>query len=176
MNIKDLKRIIKSDLRNHGYNGFKSLFQIYFFNSSFRLLLNYRVGNFLILRKKPNSSLIKYFRYRMITKRGCYISYTAEIGENIRFPHPIGIVVGEGVKLGNNIKIWQHVTLGSSGRTGQNQSYPKIGDHVRIYEKASLLGDIKVGKNTIIGAYSLVLNDVPDNNITRGIPAKNYPR
>jgi serine O-acetyltransferase len=176
MGFSDLLNAIKSDLGNHGYSGLISLIKIYCFNSSFRLLLNYRIGNFLYKNYDKNFFLLRFYKYRMITKRGCDISYSAELGKNIRFPHPFGIVIGEGVKVGDSVKIWQHVTLGSSGKQSQEQSYPTIGNHVRIYEKASILGNVTIGEQAIIGSHALVLNEVPPFNISRGVPARNFPR
>ena len=93
--------------------------------------------------------------------------------KNIIFPHPTGIVIGSKVKLGNNIKIWQNVTIGAkSDIDWQNQKYPEIGDNVLIYANSVIIGDVKIGSNSIIGAMSLVTCDVEANSIYAGIPAK----
>lgn len=173
MLLADLITIVKSDLGNHGYHGFLSLPKIYFYNPSFRLLLNFRIGKYLTYKLNSESWLIKYYRYRMVTKRGCDISYKSVLGRKIKFPHPIGIVIGEGSVVDDNVKIWQHVTLGSHGKTGAPQQYPRIGKNVRIYEKSTILGGIHIGDNAIIGAKSLVLKDVPEDTIAIGIPARN---
>ncbi len=93
--------------------------------------------------------------------------------KNIQIMHPTGIVIGSKVKLGNNIKIWQNVTIGAkSFENWENQGYPQIGDNCIIYAGAVIIGDIKVGENCIIGANSVVLDDCEPNSIYVGIPAK----
>lgn len=174
MKFSVFKNHIKSDLTTHGYNGVLSLPKIYLFNASFRLLLNYRIGNFLTPKLKSSSWLLKYYRYRMHTKRGCDISYKAQLGDNIKFPHPFGIVIGEGVIIGNKTKIWQNVTLGSHGKQAESQEYPIVGDNVKIFEKATIIGGVKIGNNVLIGSKALVNQDVPTNSIARGIPAKHF--
>jgi len=145
----------------------------YFTSPSYRLILNYRIGRYLSL--SPNGLtkiIIKWYKYRQITKRNCYISYSSEIGKNVAFPHPIGIVIGDGVRIGDNTKIWQNVTLGSHGKRGEQAGYPSIGSGVRIYEGSTVIGSVIIGDNAIIGAKSLVNKNVPAGAIAFGIPAK----
>ena len=82
----------------------------------------------------------------------------------------LGVVIGSGVKLGENVHIYQNVTLGSRG--GGAEGFPVIDDNVIIFAGASVLGGVKVGHDSIIGAYSLVLNDIPPHSVAFGIPAK----
>lgn len=91
--------------------------------------------------------------------------------KNIEFPHPIGIVIADCAKLGNNCVIFQNVTIGGKTRTGKN-GFPTIGDNVIIYAGACIIGDVKIGNNVQIGANSVVIKDVPDNCIVAGVPAK----
>lgn len=107
-----------------------------------------------------------------MTKRCCHISYHSDLGRGIKFPHPLGIVIGEGVVIKDNVQIWQHVTLGSSGKKGEGLTYPTIQDGVKIYTGAVLLGKINVGANAVVGANSVVNTDVPENSVVAGIPAK----
>lgn len=145
----------------------------YFTSPSFRLTLNYRIGRWLLSHPNLLSKVIaRWYLYRQITKRNCHISYLCEIGKNVSFPHPIGIVIGDRVKVGDNTKIWQNVTLGSHGKVGEELAYPTIGSGVKIYEGATIIGNVTVGNNAIIGAKSLVTKDVPPSTIAYGIPAK----
>ena len=85
----------------------------------------------------------------------------------------LGVIIAKAVKLGENVTIYQHVTLGgkSQGEV-KKPGAPVIGDDVIIYAYACVLGGIRIGDGSIIGAYSLVLDDVPANSLVYGIPAK----
>ena len=107
------------------------------------------------------------YKYIIFKDFNCVISPRSEMGSWIKLPHPLGIVIGENVKIGYNTTIYQNVTL------GQNRgSYPVIGNNVIIYANAVIIGDIKIGDNAIIGANSVVLKDVPPNTIVAGSPAR----
>lgn len=170
MNIKNLVRLIKSDMKNHGGIGFIKSLSVYFFDARFRLLLNYRIGRYLILN---NIRLIpQFYKYKQITKRSCQISYHSNIGELVKFIHPIGIVIGDNVIIGDKVKIWQNVTIGSHGKTGLNLKYPIIKNEVKIYAGAKVIGGITLGFNSIVGANSVVLKTISENSIVAGVPAR----
>jgi serine O-acetyltransferase len=86
-------------------------------------------------------------------------------------PHPVGIVIGYGVKMGENVRIQQNVTIGRL-HPKENQGYPYISNNVRIGAGAVILGDIRVGEGSIIGANSVVLHDVKPETTVVGAPAK----
>ncbi|NHF61384.1 serine acetyltransferase [Flavobacteriaceae bacterium TP-CH-4] len=170
MSLKSLKSKIKSDLKCHGATCFLTVLRIYFFDTRFRLLLNYRLGRFLI--EKQVKILPEFYKRKQIIKRGCHISFFAQIGHEIKFMHPLGIVIGDDVCIGDNVQIWQQVTLGSHGKIGSERKYPKIGNNVKIYAGAKIIGDVIIGDNATIGANAVVLKNVPPNRIAVGIPAK----
>ena len=116
---------------------------------------------------KGHKNLANFYAYRISKKYGCYISPKAELGENFIFPHPIGIVIGEGVKIGNNCVIYENVTLGRRNR--DIFEYPTIGDNVIIYSNATLVGDIYVGDGAVIGCNAVVLKSVDKNSICVGV-------
>ena len=90
------------------------------------------------------------------------------IGHNCVFEHnALGVVVSNEVELGDNCRVYQHVTIGA-GKGG----YPKIGNNVTIYANTTIIGGIKIGNNVVIGANSFVNKDVPDNVTVGGVPAK----
>ena len=89
------------------------------------------------------------------------------------FPHPIGVVIGQKVVLGNNCVIYQNVTIGAKDTDNYKEAkYPIIGNNVKIYPNSIIIGDITIGDGAIIGAGSIVLNNVEANTIVAGIPAK----
>jgi len=81
-----------------------------------------------------------------------------EIPKSTKFNHPIGIVIGNGVKIGENCLIRQNVTIGSNGR-----GIPTIGNNVDIGSSVIILGKISIGDGCKIGAGSIILEDIPAN-------------
>lgn len=79
----------------------------------------------------------------------------------------LGVVISSEAKIGDNCVIYQHVTIGA-GKDG----YPTIGNNVTIYSNTVIIGNIKIGDNTIIGACSFVNTDVPANTVYAGVPAR----
>lgn len=169
--MRSLIRIIQSDLRIFSKGSLiRSLLTI-FFNSSFGLLLNYRIGNYLHHRRNYLTNIwILYLKKKQLEIYNCDISYAANLGQNVTFPHPIGIVIGTGCIIKNNVKIWQHVTLGSIGKS--EMTYPTINENVKIYSHAQIIGNVVIGKNSIVGASAVVIRNVPENKTAVGIPAK----
>lgn len=92
------------------------------------------------------------------------------IGKNVRFAHNgIGTVIGPTVKIGNNCKIYQNVTLGANRKIVNgiitNEGYPEIEDDVIIYAGAIIVGPVKIGRGSVVGANSVVTEDIPKNSI-----------
>ncbi len=117
--------------------------------------------------KKGHKNLANFYAYKISKKYRCYISPKAEIGENFILPHPVGIVIGEGVKIGNNCIIYQNVTLGRKNRN--IVEYPNIGDNVIIYSNSIVVGNINIGNNSIIGCNSVILKSVDSNSKCVGV-------
>jgi serine O-acetyltransferase len=115
------------------------------------------------------------FRAKITTKlnnlvHNSYIPFTVEIGENSKFAYGgIGVVLHGKCKIGKNCTIGQGCTIG--GRTGHGGP-PIIGDNVYISAGARLLGGFQVGNNVVIGANAVVIENVPDNCVVAGVPAK----
>ncbi|WP_133063441.1 hypothetical protein [Flavobacterium aurantiibacter] len=119
----NLFSIIQSDLKHYRATGFTKFLLVVIFNQSFRLLLNYRLGNYLAQRRNfIYNLLILFLKRRQIRRYSCDIAYSAKIGKNISFPHPIGIVIGTNTEIGDYVMIWQHVTFGSKG--AESKVYP----------------------------------------------------
>ncbi len=107
---------------------------------------------------------------RLQRKYGVFLSYQAHFDESLILRHPTSIVIGDGVRIGNNVRIFQGVTLGRADTF--KESYPVIGDNSIIYSGAVILGGVNIGHNCIVGANSVVINDVPDNHVVAGVPAR----
>jgi serine O-acetyltransferase len=106
----------------------------------------------------------------LVRKYGCYVSTSAKIGRGLVLPHPIGIVVGEGAIVGDFVTIYQHVTLGRL--RAETDAYPIVEDNVVLFSGAVVLGGIKIGRGSVIGAHSVVIHDVPPYSLCVGAPAR----
>lgn len=100
---------------------------------------------------------------------GADIAWQAQIGPNVNFFHPTGVVVGEGVVLGANCQIQEGVTLGASGGTVEGN--PTIGDSVHLGSGAKVLGPVRIGSRSVVGANAVVRIDVPEDSLAVGVPA-----
>jgi len=94
----------------------------------------------------------------------------AQLGRRLFIDHATGVVIGETAIVGNDVTMYQGVTLGGTGK-GHGKRHPTVCDNVFIGNNANLLGDITVGENSRVGAGSVVLNDVPPDSTVVGVPA-----
>ncbi len=135
----------------------------------FWAVLWYRLAHRLYLKKR-------YFAARMISqctarRTGIEIHPGAKIGKGFFIDHGHGVVIGETAEIGDNVTLYQGVTLGGTGNeTGKR--HPTIEDNVMISSGAKVLGSITIGKNSKIGAGSVVVSDVPPNSTVVGVPGK----
>ncbi len=106
---------------------------------------------------------------RFIT--GIEIHPGATIGKGLFIDHGTGIVIGETAELGDNITLYQGVTLGGTGKE-KGKRHPTVGDNVVVASGAKVLGSFSVGENSKIGAGSVVLKEVPPNSTVVGIPGQ----
>jgi serine O-acetyltransferase len=101
---------------------------------------------------------------------GIEIHPAATIGSRLFIDHGMGVVIGETAVIGNDVTLYQGVTLGGTGK-GHGKRHPTLCDNVFIGNNANVLGNITVGENSRIGAGSVVLSDVPPNSTAVGVPA-----
>lgn len=117
-----------------------------------------------------------FFLARMISQRaakktGIEIHPGAQIGKRLFIDHGTGVVIGETAIIGDNVTIYQGVTLGGTGHhTGKR--HPTIGNNVMIGSGAKVLGPFKIGDNTNIAAGAVVLEEIPPNSTAVGVPAR----
>ncbi|MBO1005159.1 serine O-acetyltransferase [Pseudogracilibacillus auburnensis] len=102
---------------------------------------------------------------------GIEIHPGAIIGRRFFIDHGMGVVIGETCEIGDNVTIYQGVTLGGTGHE-KGKRHPTVKDNALIATGAKVLGSITVGENSKIGGGSVVLNDVPDNSTVVGIPGR----
>jgi serine O-acetyltransferase len=106
---------------------------------------------------------------RLLT--GIEIHPAAKIGEGLFIDHGSGVVIGETTQIGDNVTMYQGVTLGGTGKeTGKR--HPTVGDNVVFGAGAKVLGAVTVGDNAKIGAGSVVVTDVPKNSTVVGNPGR----
>jgi serine O-acetyltransferase len=139
---------------------------------AFRVVVNYRLGHWC--RMHGLGVLGAYFDRRN-WKMGVDICSLARIGKGLRMPHPHGIVIGGRTKIGEYAHILQGVTFGGNGKERPDgdgcQVSPYVGDHALIGAGAKLIGPVRIGNHTVIGANAVVTKDVPDQSVAVGIPA-----
>ncbi len=99
----------------------------------------------------------------------CKIKYVGE--KKTKFPHPVGVVIGMGVVMGESCIIFQNTTLGTR-KMFYGDDYPILGNNVTVGANSIVVGNVKIGNNVTIGACTFVNKDIPDNAIVVGNPMK----
>lgn len=102
---------------------------------------------------------------------GIEIHPGAKIGERFFIDHGMGVVIGETCEIGDDVVLYQGVTLGGTGKE-KGKRHPTIGNNVVISSGAKVLGSFTVGDNSRIGANAVVLSEVPPNSTVVGIPGR----
>ncbi len=145
--------------------------------SNFELLFNYP-GVWALFFYRISHALYKRglrFLPRLISAIGQFLTTVdihpgATIGRGVFIDHATGVVIGETAEVGNNVLIYQQVTLGGVS-LNKGKRHPTIEDGVTIGAGAKVLGNIRVGKDAKIGANSVVIKDVPSECTAVGVPA-----
>ena len=137
--------------------------------AGFHALLFYRMAHWLVKRGIPFLPRALSQFARLLT--GIEIHPGAAIGSGLFIDHGMGVVIGETSEIGDNVTLFQGVTLGGTGKQ-RGKRHPTIGSHVVVGAGAKVLGPITVGDYVKIGANSVVLQDVPDHSTVVGIPGR----
>lgn len=136
---------------------------------SFKVMLSYRRAHRLYEKGR-------FFRARRISQRaarktGIEIHPGAVIGKGFFIDHGSGVIIGETTVIGDNVTLYQGVTLGGTGKeTGKR--HPTLCDNVMVSAGAKIIGSFTIGENSKIGAGSVVLEEVPPNCTVVGVPGR----
>ncbi|SMB88559.1 serine O-acetyltransferase [Thermanaeromonas toyohensis ToBE] len=147
----------------------RSVLEVILCYPGFHAILLHRIAHFFWRKGfKLLARLISQFN-RFLT--GIEIHPGARIGKGLFIDHGMGVVIGETAEIGDNVTLYQGVTLGGTGKE-KGKRHPTIGNNVVIGAGAKVLGNICIGDNVKIGAGSVVLRDVPANCTVVGVPGK----
>jgi serine O-acetyltransferase len=146
-------------LRNLGYRYIFLMRLCYYLSHNKKTIFRRIILRFFL-------ELLRHYTIRL----GVSIPHYTEIGSGLFLPHPNSIVVNSLAVIGKNCTICHGVTIGSANR-GKKKGCPVIGDEVYISPGAVIIGKVKVGNGVIIGANSVVSEDLPDNAVTAGNPS-----
>ncbi len=143
--------------------------EIFFLYPGVKALRMYRRAHYFW--QKGHHFIARYISQKCARKTGIEIHPGAKIGKRLVIDHGHGIVIGETAEIGDDVLLYQGVTLGGTGKdTGKR--HPTIGNNVMISAGAKVLGPIKVGDNARVAAGAVVLKEVPPNSTVVGVPAK----
>lgn len=158
---KDLKR----------YNSKKVLLKAFFRAPNIWIIVSYRIGRALKRYKllKPIELFwAQFIHFPLQVILGIELSLNAEFGPGLKIHHRGGIVINSKVKAGSNVTLYNGITIGNNF----GEEVPTIGNNVIITTGAKIIGNIVVGDNSIIGANSVVIKNVPRNTVVAGVPAR----
>lgn len=136
---------------------------------SFKVILSYRVAHKLY--RKKHYFLARWISQRAARKTGIEIHPGARIGKGLFIDHGSGVIIGETTIIGDNVTLYQGVTLGGTGKE-KGKRHPTLKDNVMVSAGAKILGSFTIGENSKIGAGSVVLEEVPPNCTVVGVPGR----
>jgi len=147
----------------------RSVWEIFFFYPGFHAILLHRLAHGLWLRRfNWTGRAISHFS-RALT--GIEMHPGANLGRRFFIDHGMGVVIGETAEIGDDVTLYHQVTLGGTS-TRKEKRHPTIGDHVTIGAGAKILGPVKIGHHSKIGAGSVVVRDVPPYSTVVGVPGR----
>jgi serine O-acetyltransferase len=147
----------------------KSVLEVLLCYPGFHAVLLHRLAHRLYLWNVPLAPRVISQISRFLT--GIEIHPGATIGRRFFIDHGSGVVIGETAEIGDDVLMYQGVTLGGTGAE-RGKRHPTIGDRVVIGTGAKVLGNIRIGDNVKIGAGSVVVHPAPDNSTVVGIPGR----
>ena len=147
----------------------RSIWEVILCYPGFHALITYRLAHWfyqhrLFLLARIISQLARFFT-------GIEIHPGAKIGKGLFIDHGMGVVIGETTEIGDDVTIYQGVTLGGTGKE-KGKRHPTVGNNVIIATGAKVLGSITIGDNAKIGAGAVVIKPVPPNSTVVGVPGR----
>ena len=136
---------------------------------SFKVMIHYRLAHKLY--ENGHYFWARYISQRGVRKTGIEIHPGAQIGKGFFIDHGNGVIIGETTIIGDNVTMYQGVTLGGTGKE-HGKRHPTIGNNVMISAGAKVLGSFTIGDNSKIGAGSVVLSEVPPGSTVVGVPGR----
>ncbi|WP_300769436.1 serine O-acetyltransferase EpsC [uncultured Acetatifactor sp.] len=140
-----------------------------FLYPSFKVMIHYRIAHRLY--EKGHYFWARWVSQRGVRKTGIEIHPGARIGKGFFIDHGNGVIIGETTVIGDNVTLYQGVTLGGTGKE-HGKRHPTIGNNVMISAGAKVLGSFTIGDNSKIGAGSVVLSEVPPCSTVVGVPGR----
>ena len=147
----------------------RSFLEVLFLYQGLHAVINYRIAHFFYKIKF-------YFLARLLSQIGRHftgieIHPGAQIGKGLFIDHGMGVVIGETSIIGDNVLLYQGVTLGGTGLV-KGKRHPTIGNNVVIGTGAKVLGNITIGDNSYVGANAVVIKDIPPNSTVVCVPGR----
>lgn len=140
-----------------------------FLYPSFKVMMHYRLAHRLY--EKKHYFWARWVSQRAVRKTGIEIHPGAKIGKGLFIDHGNGVIIGETAIIGDNVTLYQGVTLGGTGKE-HGKRHPTVGNNVMISAGAKVLGSFRIGDNSKIGAGSVVLSEVPPCSTVVGVPGR----
>jgi serine O-acetyltransferase len=164
-------RSVKSDIEAVFENdpAARSKFEVVFTYAGLHAIWSHRIAHYFYRHRMFSIARLISQVSRFFT--GIEIHPGARIGNKLFIDHGMGVVIGETCEIGDEVVIYQGVTLGGTGKE-KGKRHPTIGNRVVIASGAKVLGSFKVGDHSNIGANSVVLREVPPNSTVVGIPGR----
>ncbi|WP_130616723.1 serine O-acetyltransferase [Cohnella abietis] len=164
-------RTVKSDIEAVFENdpAARSWFEVVFTYAGLHAIWSHRIAHFFYRHRLFSVARVISQVSRFFT--GIEIHPGARIGSKLFIDHGMGVVIGETCEIGDEVIIYQGVTLGGTGKE-KGKRHPTIGNRVVIASGAKVLGSFTVGGNSNIGANSVVLREIPPNSTVVGIPGR----
>lgn len=147
----------------------KSKLEIYLTYGGFKALCAYRRAHWFYVRK--HTFIARLISAHARTKTGIDIHPGATIGKGVFIDHGVGLVIGETTEIGDNVTLYQGVTLGGTGKD-IGKRHPTLESDVMVSAGAKILGPVRIGQGSKIGAGSVVLKDVPPHCTVVGVPGR----